>query len=152
GVLISNQGLMPLIGGSGGGGAGQGLAAGCTASSIGGGGGGGSGSILIAADGTIAVNGTIQALGGIGGCTGAGLCFVGGSGSAGAIRLVADTISGSGTLRADSPNLGAIREEAFNISFPVSGSSPVAARVFAPGAISEPLPPRLAVTAVSGQT
>lgn len=80
--------LLPLIGGSGGGGV--------RADWGGVGGGGGGGAILIAANGSITVAGSILADGGAGGNAQAG------DGSGGAIRLVADTIGGTGQLRARS--------------------------------------------------
>ena len=69
----------PLIGGSGGGGG---------SGNPGNGGGGGGGAILIAANTSITVNGTIRANGGTGQ----------GGGSAGAIRLVSPLVNGSGNL------------------------------------------------------
>lgn len=97
-AAYSNSNLMPLVGGSGGGGGAGG------AYLPGGGGGGGGGAILIAADGTINITGTISANGGIGEFTttgtGPGPGSRGGGGSGGAIRLVATTISGNGTLKA----------------------------------------------------
>jgi hypothetical protein len=82
--------LLPLIGGSGGGGGAA------TATFSGAGGGGGGGAILIASSTTITVSGGIYARGNVdgGGFGGA----AGGSGSGGAIRLVANTLAGSGTL------------------------------------------------------
>ncbi len=86
------------------------------------GGGGGGGAILIAADGTITVNGTVTAKGGANGC-----CFGsrGSGGTGGIIRLVASTIAGTGTLNADNGCIscsatseeGIIRSEAFTLSF-----------------------------------
>lgn len=85
--------LRPMVGGSGGGGAG-----GYLGSSTGGGGGGGGGAILIAASASIAITGNpaIRANGAQGGSGGGG----GGGGSGGAIRLIAPSISGSGSLQA----------------------------------------------------
>ncbi|MDH3998576.1 MAG: hypothetical protein OET90_07030, partial [Desulfuromonadales bacterium] len=101
GSKYGNERLIPLIGGSGGGGGGG------SASYTAGGGGGGGGAILIAASGSINITGGIYANGGYGkagefnyntnGNTGGS----GGGGAGGAIRLVATTIMGSGTLSAD---------------------------------------------------
>ena len=79
----------PLLGGSGGAG-GPNFASGAS-----GGGGGGGGAILIAANGWITNNGSIQSLGGIGSDA---FCNDGGAGSGGAIRLVAPLVSGTGVL------------------------------------------------------
>ncbi len=89
--VYGNPSIIPLIGGSGG------FA-----------GGGGAGAILIAAGSTIQVNGTITALGGSNNYSGSGY------GSSGAIRLVADTITGSGTLNANTN--GRIRLESNSVS------------------------------------
>lgn len=82
GVAYGNAALQPLIGGSGGGGA-----------------------ILIAASGTVSINGSISATGGSSGQTGISLAGVsfgtgGGGGSGGAIRIVATTIAGQGAVSA----------------------------------------------------
>jgi hypothetical protein len=83
-----NQFLIPLLGGSGGGGA--------VSSDLGNntpGGGGGGGAILIAASSSIAVVGSITAIGGF------GTTYHGGQGgSGGAIRLVASKIFGNGQI------------------------------------------------------
>jgi hypothetical protein len=87
--------LLPLIGGSGGGGGFGGY------SFVGTGGGGGGGALLIASSGTINIAGGIWANGGnSGSSSGVGCGTGGGGGSGGAIRLVATTISGNGTLSA----------------------------------------------------
>lgn len=72
-----NPQLTPLMGGSGGSNRGS----------------GGGGAILIAATGTITINGSITANAQRG-------WYVGNDGSGGAIRLVADAITGNGSLRA----------------------------------------------------
>lgn len=81
--------LVPLVGGSGGGGTSGGTAWG---------GGGGGGAVLIASDTRIEVSGRVEALGGTGvpttSCSSASLNH----GSGGAIRLVAPTVAGSGTI------------------------------------------------------
>ena len=101
--------LVPLFGGSGGGG-----------SQAGGGGGAGGGAILIASSATITNNGTITVAGGTSGGGQAG------GGSGGGIRLVAQAISGSGTIRSDAGpgscgfnngSVGIIRYEANNFGY-----------------------------------
>ena len=84
----------PLLVGSGGGGF---VISGVTA--IGGGGGGGA--ILIAASGQIQLTGSIRAVGGTSGYYGGNQAGGGGCGSGGAVRLVAPTITGSGTISTD---------------------------------------------------
>jgi hypothetical protein len=76
-----NDFLVPLIGGSGGGGNGDR------------GGGAGGGAILVATPGPVQLNGSITARGGSGN-------GVAGNGSGGMVRLVADTITGSGSIAA----------------------------------------------------
>ena len=90
GSLYGNDFLNPLLGGSGGGGA---VSSGNSFS-----GGGGGGAILIAASGAIQLNSynSITALGGSG--TGSSPPYAGGYGSGGAVRLVASTITGSGSI------------------------------------------------------
>lgn len=88
--------LQPLIGGSGGGGGRGG------ASYPGSGGGGGGGALLIASSTKVVITGSIDATGGDGGgLGGAGVGGQGAGGSGGAIRLVAGSISGSGSLFAN---------------------------------------------------
>ena len=96
GSTYGSANLLPLIGGSGGGGAG-----GAGALTQGGAGGGGGGAILIAASGTIAINGSIWANGGDGTYYLSGGSNSGGGGSGGAIRLLATTISGNGQIYAN---------------------------------------------------
>ncbi|MGO9203792.1 MAG: hypothetical protein ACLQM8_25000 [Limisphaerales bacterium] len=86
GPTYGNSFLLPLVGGSGGGGF-------ASAAATAGGGGGGGGAIMIAASGSISINGWIYADGGDAG--GAAGC-----GSGGAIRLVATTVTGSGVIAA----------------------------------------------------
>lgn len=88
-----NQFVIPLVGGSGGGGGYNGNNNGLFEA----GGGAGGGALMIASSTQITINGTINANGGRGGqptfrCSGGG--------SGGAIRLVSNTINGSGTLSA----------------------------------------------------
>ena len=117
-IAAGNDLMTTLRGGSGGGGGG-----GQTNSNGGQAGGGGGGAILIAANGTITVSGTILANGGPNGDGGGGMLGTGGSG--GVIRLVADTIAGGGplsavpgcsTCQASSSN-GVVRLEAINITY-----------------------------------
>jgi hypothetical protein len=83
GSIYGNNFLIPLLGGSGGGGSVNGYA-----------GGGGGGGILIAASnpGSIQLNGRINAVGSPNNNTGVS------AGSGGAVRLVATTISGTGSI------------------------------------------------------
>ena len=100
--IYGNTFLLPLIGGSGGGG---------INSINGGGGGGGGGAILIASSGRIGLNGLLQAHGGGGGAT---------DGSGGAVRFVANTITGTGAIYARGYNyggLGRIRFDAYANNF-----------------------------------
>lgn len=96
GIVYGNEGVFPLMGGSG--------AAGSANGAWGNGGGGGGGAILIATPGIFTLNGQIIANGGDG--SGAGFSGPGGQnrasggGSGGGIRLIADTLTGVGTLRA----------------------------------------------------
>jgi hypothetical protein len=95
GAIYGNIGLLPLIGGSGGGGGAGGSVL------PGSGGGGGGGALLIAASGTINVAGAVLANGGTPvPSTVNGRGTPGGGGSGGAIRMVATTISGNGTISA----------------------------------------------------
>jgi hypothetical protein len=83
-LTTSNQQLQPLFGGSGGGGG--------NPTTVGGyGGGGGGGALLIASSGSITINSVINADGGAA-SGGAGV------GSGGAVRLIANTISGPGQI------------------------------------------------------
>ena len=118
-----NAYLQPLLGGSGGGGGGSGF------SDSGGNGGGGGGAILISSARDIVINGGIFANGGRG-------SSYAGFGSGGGIRLVADRISGGGSLQANGGGAGRIRLEAYYRSLagnttPVSSvSAPIATRNF----------------------
>jgi hypothetical protein len=128
GVYGGNQFEIPLVGGSGGGGgyntANNGV--------LEGGGGAGGGAILIASSTRILVNGVINANGGQPGAA-TGQCGTGGSG--GAIRLVSNSMAGSGSLTAVgiknpqgclSGGPGVIREESTSTFFPGSTSGTVA--------------------------
>ena len=159
GTFVGVPELLPLIGGCGGGG---GASIDDAVGSSGGGGGGGGGAILIAANGTISVNGTITAIGGNGGRYGSSAytSSSGGGGSGGAIRLVADTITGTGILyayggsgayNAAAGGRGAIRLEAFTNTMSPTNTSPPAYRAPAPGPLVNPLMPTVAITAVGGE-
>jgi len=148
--------LVPLVGGSGGGGV-------TYSSGFGPGGGAGGGAILIASSSQIIVNGTVTANGAIGGAGLGGCAYDGASGSGGAIRLVSNTISGTGTITAltgivDSGGNGLARLEASTISFtgnfggtPVAESAPPINTVFARQIPSVP-PPSLQVTSINGKS
>jgi len=90
-----NQSLIPLIGGSGGGGNNSGLV-----------GGAGGGAILIACQSILSLNGVIQSNGGLGFKVSAPNYPYCGSGSGGAIRLISNTLDGSGKIIADGGNKG----------------------------------------------
>jgi plastocyanin len=102
GSTYGNEGVFPLIGGSG--------AAGSADDASGKGGGAGGGAILIATPGSFLLNGQIVANGGAGtaaggsGASGTNRCSGGGSG--GGIRIIANNISGNGGLRALGGNGG----------------------------------------------
>ncbi len=151
--------LLPLAGGPGGGGGrSTSNAQGCS----GGGGGGGGGALLLAANGTVTINGSIEADGGNGGGAGSSSCSTAGApGAGGAIRIVAGTITGAGKLyaraqqgssRRNKAGDGRIRLEAFNNSLPGTATDPVASRSPSPGPLTAPLAPRVAITAVQGET
>jgi len=89
GSIYGNSFLIPLLGGSGGGGA-------IDRSSYFYGGGGGGGAILIAASMQIQLNGAVIAKGGS--APGGDYAHVGGTGSGGAVRLICNNITGSGTI------------------------------------------------------
>ncbi len=155
GTFLGVPELRPLVGGSGGGG---GYSISESVGCAGGGGGGGAGALLIAANGTITVTGTIRADGGSGGSSGNATCARGGGGgSGGAIRLVARTINGGGTVRArggsgatggGDGSLGAVAMEAITNTFSVSNTEPVARRFPAPGPLVNPLTPTGRIVAI----
>jgi len=102
-VSYGNTYSLPLLGGSGGGG-GHWSSSGFPDTLLGGGGGAGGGAILMASSTTININGLIDASGGDGGKGGvsitssSSIISFGGGGSGGAVRLIAPTITGSGTI------------------------------------------------------
>jgi hypothetical protein len=150
--------LLPLAGGSGGGG---GASFGAQTNGAGGGGGGGGGAILIAANGTITVNGAISADGGNVGFESNGGCATrGGAGAGGAVRLVANTIVGTGALTARGGLVdcctrtggpGVVRLEAVTNTLPPQNTDPPASRTAAPGPLANPFSPTVAITTVAGQ-
>jgi len=152
GVFRGRPELRPLAGSSGGGGGASSRTGNCSA----GGGGGGGGGILIAANGTVTVNGTINADGGgLSGSTNNTCASNGGYGSGGSIRLVADTINGSGLLyartgRSIGRGPGVIRMESINNTFRNDGASPVAARLSQLAPLVNPLTASVAITAIDG--
>ncbi len=88
--------LLPLVGGSGaGGGSGHEFN---PALGSGGGGGGGAGAILIASSTRIDISGSIVARGGNGGDGIQDSASSGGGGSGGGVRLMAETLSGAGSI------------------------------------------------------
>jgi len=157
-TFVGAADLLPLIGGSGGGGgASISTAPGCG----GGGGGGGGGALLIAADGTITINGQLIADGAAGGNYGGdpNCSSNGGGGAGGAIRLLATTLAGSGNVyaRGGSSGVGpigqgSIRMEALNNNLTVGQTTPLASRAAGPGPIVNPVTPTVAITTVGGQT
>ena len=102
-----NSFLQPLIGGSGGGGGSA------RANDNGNNGGGGGGAMLIASSTDIVLNGIIDASKGRGFNRFDG-SYHGGEGSGGGVRLVADRITGGGTIKVDSgTSAGRLRMEAY---------------------------------------
>lgn len=159
-AFVGSSDLLPLVGGSGGGG---GIAPSDT-NCAGGGGGGGGGAILIAANGTITIDGQVNANGGSGGsASGWPTCTGGGGGSGGAVRVLAGTLRSNvtgtkftalGGIRWDDSvraGNGIIRLEALNNTLPVNETNPVASRTSAPGALVNPFSPTVAITSVAGQ-
>jgi hypothetical protein len=96
-TIYGNPQILPLIGGSGG--------AGLTANRSGAGAGG---AILVAAPGTIQISGSVSAL------SGSSPDGSNGFGSGGAIKLIADQVTGTGTLNA--ATTGRVRIEANSLA------------------------------------
>jgi hypothetical protein len=117
GPLYGNPRLLPLVGGAGGSG---------SAAHSGHGGAAGGGAILIAATGTIAVNGSIVANG--------GSILAGwhsGAGAGGAVRLISETLTGNGSIQAiggsqaqygAAAGIGRIRIETLSVSGSLNAS------------------------------
>ncbi|KAF0247656.1 MAG: hypothetical protein FD167_2943 [bacterium] len=151
GNAYGNGLLIPLIGGSGGGGNAS------NGTSVGTSGGAGGGAILIASSTsiTLASTSTITVTGGNQGSGGAS------AGSGGAIKLVANTISGNGILRAEPGKNGSgfplgsqgfIRVEAFTLtsftpSIPQFSPQPI---LGLPNPIEIPNAPQLKIVSVAG--
>jgi hypothetical protein len=147
--------LLPLVGGSGGGGGGANV------NFPSGSGGGGGGAILIASSGTITfsnnsnAHGVISANGGTGGCNNNA-----GGGSGGAIRLIANAITGSANLQttggrpgcdftSSTTSSGYIRVESFNFNgFDLVNVGTVSSGL--PGLITLTNAPTLAIASVGG--
>lgn len=155
GATYGSDNHMPLLGGSGGGGeSGSG--------STGGSGGGGGGAILIAASGTITINGAIYANGGGASSGGNPVGGAGGGGSGGAIHLLATTITGNGTLQANGAwwggGGGRIRLEAYYYTRSSGApSSPVSVITYTPywmfpGNNPNEANPTLTIVSVNGVT
>lgn len=145
GATYGNERLLPLIGGSGGGGGSD--YSGRNA-------GGGGGAIMIASSATITVSGAIYANGGSGNYVSS---YAGGAGSGGAIKLVANVISGEGnihalgyttTLSMGSGGNGRIRIETFSMQRQSSTSPSYS--LGQPSSIFIPDPPSLSITSVGG--
>jgi hypothetical protein len=132
GTFPGNSFLIPLIGGAGGGGGDR------PDANFGPSGGAGGGALLIASSTQIVVSGSISANGGTTGLWGTGCCdnWPAGGGSGGAIRLISNTISGSGSFSAIGGNTfqgaggtaggqGVVRLEAYTVAVTgtVSGTS-----------------------------
>ncbi len=139
GSVYGNANILPLIGGSGGGGGYY-----CCNTVTTNNGGGGGGAILIASSGTITHTGTIQAKGG------SAYTNYAGNGSAGAIKLMAQNITGSGTLDASSTNggYGRIRLESNSLS--LYGTSTPAFTYGVPGSVFGIAPPTITITSIGG--
>ena len=156
GTFFGVEDLRPMIGGSGGGGGYSLPSTGCA----GGGGGGGGGALQIVANGEIRIDGNIKADGGASGQPGGSGCGGGAGGSGGSILLIADTISGAGTLSADAgastggalvaASEGRVRMEAVTNTFSGTANRPVAIRVAAPGPAVAATTPTVVITHVAG--
>lgn len=162
GGTYGNPGVFPLIGGSG--------AAGSANGSFGKGGGAGGGAILIATPGSFSLNGQIRANGGNGSGSGGpgGGNRGSGGGSGGGIRLIADTISGDGILRAlggsggigsagtagGNGGFGRIRIEAFTNTLTDLGNPPYALGVpeAEPRIFRESSTPAIRSVSLNGET
>jgi hypothetical protein len=145
--------ILPLIGGSGGGGGGA------TSNNRGGAGGGGGGAILIASSGTITINGSILARGG----SGFGATAPGGGAAGGAVRIIANTIAGTGAINVSGGNgacfgscagfggQGYVRLEAYDTNSFTGSTTPAnIASLSFPHPITPPNSPSLRIASVGG--
>lgn len=108
--LYGNPRVLPLVGGSGGGGDVNAVIGGAA----------GGGALLLAVGGELSVNGYITAKGGLGINSGCCAYYSAGSGSGGAIRLIAEKVTGSGYIHAvggtvNAGGAGRIRIEARDV-------------------------------------
>lgn len=151
GSAYGNGLLIPLIGGSGGGG----VASNGTSTGISGAGGGGAILIASSTNITLASTSTITVSGG---SFSAGQFAGGLAGSGGAIKLVANTISGNGILRSEGGknpsgfqvgSVGFIRAEAFTLTSFTPNSSPQPI-LGLPNPIQIPNAPQLRIVSVAG--
>jgi len=115
--------------------------------------------LLIVANGTLTVDGQIWAYGGSGGSSGDSSCASNaGAGSGGAIRLVANTITGSGNLFAGSGDSSAKHagviplETLATNTLSATSTDPVPSRVPSTGPLTNPLTATVEITQVGGQT
>lgn len=139
--VYGNPSIIPLIGGSGGAGSGA------TYTPAGPGGGGGGGAILIACANQVATNGTIRSNGGNGSST--NFQWGSGAGSGGGIRIISDSITGSGFVNAlggqgmyDGPSgLGRIRIERVTNSGSIAVNPAPSTVDLAAGATAQLWPP-----------
>jgi len=155
--FAGSRDLRPLIGGSGGGGGASTRSGNCAAS----GGGGGGGAVLMVANGSITVDGGINADGGRRGpYISDGKCSTYGAyGSGGAIRLVAQSVVGKGGMsargdrghhRQASP--GVIRIESLNDDgLRPDWTAPPPIRTNVIGPVVNPVRSEVAITAIAGQ-
>lgn len=145
--VYGNRLLFPLVGGSGGAG---------RASRSGGGGGG---ALLLASNTAIVVRGSVQALGGNSSYDGWYHTYEAGGGSGGALRLIAPSVTGTGSLNASGGNgtdgsggLGWVRVDSHDsrdpASLSISGTKSFGTVMFV-----NPFPaPTLRITEAAGQT
>ena len=137
GSAYGNIFLLPLTGGSGGGG-------GCLEPLPNGGGGGGGGAICIAVSGTLNLSGVIYSHGGQGIYTGGG--------SGGAIRLVASTIMGQGSIETygSGGGNGRVRIDAIANNFVGNISSAAYTQGYQPIILPAGQQPHLSIVSVAG--
>lgn len=156
GGFSGNKELLPLIGGSGGGGGASKGKGNCAGS----GGGGGGGAILLAANGTVTIQGGINAGGGKRGydISDRKCASWGGFGGGGAIRLIAPTITGGGWLAAQGGRgnrgglPGVIRFETLEPdTMRADTIKPPAIRTQVIAPLVKPVPASVAITAVGGK-